>query len=317
MTRGFKIPKRITTEIDFEGEVIKIDAEVPEQEPEPIPKDKKLNIIGKKVLRINSEEMVTGKAKYAFDINLPGMLYGKILRSPHPHANILNIDMSKAEKHPGVKAVINLNKKNVRYVGEEIAAVAAVNEEIAEEALNLIKVEYEKLPFVVNMSRAMEPGAPRVTPDGNISKPRPRDRGNIEDGFKEADVVLERTYKTQVEVHNPAEVHGSVAKWDGEKVTVWDTTQATHGVRRGLAKDLEIPESNVRAINHYMGGGFGGKLGLNVHTVIAARLSKMAEAPVNIMLTRKEESYCVGNRPATIQTVKGGAKKDGTITAFY
>jgi len=317
MTRGFKIPKRVTTEIDFEGEVIKIDAEVPEQEPEPIPEDKKLNIIGKKVPRINSEEIVTGKAKYAFDINLPGMLYGKILRSPHPHANIVNIDMSKAEKHPGVKAVINLNKKNVRYVGEEIAAVAAVDEETAEEALNLIEVEYEKLLFVVNMSRAIEPDAPKVSPDGNISKPRPRERGNIEEGFKEADVVLERTYKTQVEVHNPAEVHGSVAKWDGEKVTVWDTTQATHGVRRSLAKELQLPESNVRVINHYMGGGFGGKLGLNVHTVIAARLSKIADAPVRIMLTRKEESYCAGNRPATIQTVKGGAKKDGTITAFY
>ncbi len=317
MTRGFKIPKRVTTEIDFEGEVIKIDAEVPEQEPEPIPEDKKLNIIGKKVPRINGEEIVTGKAKYAFDINLPGMLYGKVLRSPHPHANILNIDMSKAEKHPGVRAVINLNKKNVRYVGEEIAAVAAVNEEIAEEALDLIEVEYEKLPFVVNINRAMEPGAPRVSPDGNISKPRTRERGNIEDGFKEADVVLERTYKTQVEVHNCAEVHGSVAKWDGEKVTVWDTTQATHGVRRSLAKTLQLPESNVRVINHYMGGGFGSKLGLNVHTVAAVNLSKIAGAPVKIMLTRKEESYCVGNRPGTIQTLKGGAKKDGTITAFH
>ncbi|MFC1562860.1 xanthine dehydrogenase family protein molybdopterin-binding subunit [candidate division KSB1 bacterium] len=317
MRRSFKIPKRIKTEVDFEGEVIKIDAEVPEEEPGPIPKDKKLNVIGKKVTRINGEEIVTGKAKYAFDINLPGMLYGKILRSPHPHANILNVDLSKAEKLSGVKAVLNLDKKNVRYIGDEIAAVAATSEEIAEEALNLIDVEYEKLPFVVDMEKAMEPGAPQINPDGNISKPRTRERGNIEEGFKEADVVFERTYKTQVEVHNPAETHGSVAKWDGDKLTVWDTTQATHGVRSGLVRTLKIPESSVRVINHYMGGAFGSKLGLNIHTVAAAKLSKIAAAPVKIFLTRKEESYCVGNRPATIQTIKGGAKKDGTITAFY
>ncbi len=198
MSSSLRIPKRIKTEIDFEGEIIKIDAEVPEKEPGPIPKDRKLNVIHTKVSRIEGKARVTGKAKFTFDINLPGMLYGKILRSPHPHANILNIDLSKAEKHPGVKVVLNLNKKKVRYIGDEIAAVAAMSEEIAEEALELIEVEYEKLPFVIDMDEAMEPGAPRAAPDGNMSKPRVRERGNMEDGFKEADVVLERIFRTQV-----------------------------------------------------------------------------------------------------------------------
>ena len=316
MPVGFKIPKRVNTEIDFEGEVIKLNTEVPEYEPAQFQADKKLRVIGQKIARVDGIEIVTGKAKYTLDINLPGMLYAKILRSPYPNANILNIDISKAEKYPGVKAVINLNKENVRYVGDEIAAVCATSEEIAQEALKMINVEYQELPFVVDPEDAMAPNANKVRPEGNISKPSPRERGNIEEGLKTADVVLERTYKTQVEVHHTAEVHCSVAKWDGDKLTVWDTTQGVHSIKGGLVKELQMPESNVRVICHHMGGGFGSKLGISIHTVIIAKLSKMAGAPVKISLTREEQGYCVGNRPATIQTLKGGAKKDGTITVF-
>ncbi len=318
MRRNFKNTKILNIETDYEGEVNNVNtAEVPEFNVNPIPKDKKLNIINTKVSRIDGEEKVTGKAKYTMDINLPGMLYAKILRSPLPHANILNIDLSRAEKHPGVKAVLNLDKKVVSYIGDEIAGVAATTEEIAEEALELIRVEYNKLPFTVDMDEAMEQGAPLVRTEGNISEPRIRERGDIEKGFKEADVIVESTFRTQVEVHNPAEVHCSVAKWDGEKLTVWETTQGVHNAKSSLTKALDIPESNIKVICHHMGGGFGGKIALSVHTVIAARLARLANSPVKVVLTREEESYCVGNRPATFQTVKGGVKKDGTITAFY
>ncbi|MFC1557891.1 xanthine dehydrogenase family protein molybdopterin-binding subunit [candidate division KSB1 bacterium] len=317
MKNNLRIPKRVKTTIEFEGDVFEVDAEVPEDEPIQIPRDKNLNVIHTKVQRIDGIKKVTGKAMYTFDINLPGMLYCKILRSPHAHANIINVDLNNARNYPGVKAVLNLNKEKVRYIGDEIAAVAAETEELAEEAINYIKVEYEKLPFVTGMDKAMQPGAPNVRSDGNISaKPNKRERGDIEEGFKEADVVIERTYRTQVEVHNPAEVHCSVSKWDDDRLTVWDSTQGVHGVRSSLAKALDIPESNIKVICNNMGGGFGGKLALSAHTIVASRLAKLTGVPVKIALTREEESYCVGNRPATLQTIKGGVKKDGTFTAF-
>jgi len=142
-------------------------------------------------------------------------------------------------------------------------------------------------------------------------------RGDIEKGFAEADVVLERTYKTPVEIHHPAEIYGSIVKWEGERLTVWDSTQAIHNVRDSLASALNIPASRVRVIKQYMGGGFGSKLGLSDYTVVAAMLAKEAKKPVKIILSRKENSLCVGNRPSSLQTIKGGVKKDGTLTALY
>jgi xanthine dehydrogenase YagR molybdenum-binding subunit len=141
-------------------------------------------------------------------------------------------------------------------------------------------------------------------------------RGNIDQGFGEAEVTFERSYKTAIEIHHPVETHASVAKWDEDELTVWDSTQAIFNVRDGLAEALGIPETKVRVIKMYMGGGFGSKLDLNEHTVVAARLAKETGRPVKIALTRKENSLCVGNRPSTQITIKGGAKKDGTLTAL-
>jgi xanthine dehydrogenase YagR molybdenum-binding subunit len=163
----------------------------------------------------------------------------------------------------------------------------------------------------------MENGAPQVHDDRpNVELVRDEKRGDVEQGFKNADVVLERSYKTAVEIHHPAEVHSSIAKWDGDRLIVWDSTQAIHNVRDGLARSLGIPAGRVTVIKKYMGGGFGSKLGLNAHTVIAARLAKKTGKPVKITLSRKENTLCVGNRPTSSQTYKGGIKKDGTLTAI-
>jgi xanthine dehydrogenase YagR molybdenum-binding subunit len=283
----------------------------------PSPEKEEFKIVGKPTPRIDGKKIVTGQALYTHDIKLRGMLHGKILRSPYACAEVVSVDLNEAENLPGVYAALQLKKGRVNYIGEQVAAVAAVEEKTAEKALKLIKVVYNILPFAVSEEKARQEGAPRVHESTNVQKFNDYNRGDIEKGFKEADAVLERTYKTAVEIHHPAETHGSIAKWDGERLTVWDSTQAIFNVRNGLARVLQIPASRVKVIKTYMGGGFGSKLGLNDYTVVAAMLAKKAKRPVKIILSRKDNSLCVGNRPSSLQTIKGGVKKDGTITALY
>jgi xanthine dehydrogenase YagR molybdenum-binding subunit len=282
----------------------------PEKKPE-------YKIIGKPTSRIDGRKIVTGKAPFIHDIKLRGMLVGKILRSPHPNAEITSIDLTKAKSLPGVKAVIDLDSKQVIFTGNRLAAVAAVDEQTAEKALKLLDVQYKPLPYVVSEKKSMAEGAPQVHEKRpNVEKFRDETRGDIEAGFKEADVVLEHTYTTAVEIHHPGETHCSIAKWEGDRLLIWDSTQNVHGVRDSIARYLGIPTGSVTVIKTYMGGGFGSKLGLNAHTVVAALLAKEAGRPVKITLTRKENALCVGNRPSSFQTYKGGVKKDGTLTAL-
>jgi xanthine dehydrogenase YagR molybdenum-binding subunit len=273
-------------------------------------------IIGRPTPRVDGKLVVTGRATYTHDLFFKDMLYAKILRSPHASAEIVTVDISEAQNLPGVKAVLKLKEGRVNYEGEQIAAVAATSEKTAEEALKLIKVEYRTLPYVVSTDKARADGAPKVRESGNVEKINEYSRGNIDQGFADAEVTLERTYKTAIEIHHPVETHASVAKWDEDELTVWDSTQAIFSVRDALAEALGIPETKVRVIKMYMGGGFGSKLDLNEHTVVAAKLAKETGRPVKITLTRKENSLCVGNRPSTQITIKGGAKKDGTLTAL-
>lgn len=277
----------------------------------------KFGIIGQYTRRIDGEKIVTGKAAYTQDIKLRGMLIGKILRSPHAKAEVLSVDLSAAENLPGVKAAMQMTRGKIQYAGQMVAAVAAVDEKTAEKALEMIKVEYKPMPFVVTEEKAREEGAPQVHDDRpNVEPRRGYSRGDVEDGFKKADMVIERTYKTAVEIHQPGETHSSIALWQGERLTIWDSTQAIHAVRDQLAGVLQIPASRITVIKKYMGGGFGSKLGLNEQTVAAAFLARETKRPVKILLTRKANSLCVGNRPSTFQTYKGGVKKDGTITAL-
>jgi len=274
-------------------------------------------IISTHTPRVDGHKIVTGKAPYTHDLKLRDMLHGKILRSPHPKAEIVSIDLSQAESLPGVKAAIELGVKKVSYLGDRVAAVAAADEQTAENALKLIKVEYNPLPYAVTEEKSKEEGSPQVHEKRkNIHKFNDQKRGDVETGFAEADVTAEHTYRTPVEIHHPAETHASIAKWDGDRLTVWDSTQGVHSVRDGLAQALNIPISKVKVIKHYMGGGFGSKLFVSEHTVAAALLAKQAKQPVKIVLTRRENALCVGNRPSSLQTYKGGVKKDGTLTAL-
>jgi CO/xanthine dehydrogenase Mo-binding subunit len=297
---------------------------------------KKTEVIGKPIPRVDAYERVSGSAIYPSDISLPDMLYGAILRCPHAQAKVLNIDTREAEEMPGVRGVIKggTNGANVewpylrgfktklfdphcRHEGEEVAALAAETPYQAWDAIKAIKVKYEILPFVADERKALESGAPAVHEGGNRSgETQIYERGNVEKGFAEADVVLEETYRTESELHTPMELHGCVAKWDGDRLTVWESTQGVYAVQARVAEVLGLPLANVRVIGSYMGGGFGSKLQAGKYTIIAALLAKKTARPVKMFLTREETFLCVGNRPPSNMTLKAGLKRDGMLTAL-
>jgi xanthine dehydrogenase YagR molybdenum-binding subunit len=281
-------------------------------------------LLGKPITRLDGPLKAQGHAKYPYDIVRPGMLYARVLGSPHPHARIKAIDLGAAEKLPGVRAALALidpaagEAAKVRYQGEHIAAVAAASEEVAEDAVRLIKVEYEILPHLATVEQAMRPEAPLVFPKGNVTQVNLREEpaGKVEGALASAAHVVEGLYSTQVQTHTSLETHGGIAEWDGTKLTAWVSTQAVHATRDGVAKTLGIPQGDVRVITEYMGGGFGSKLGLDQEVVIAAKLAKAAGAAVKLMLNRKEEHLITGNRPSAYARIKAGADASGRFVAF-
>ncbi len=278
-----------------------------------------MQVLSKDLPRVDAPDKVSGRAKYTHDVRLPGMLYAALLTSPHPAAKVISIDASAVQKLPGVRAVLTDAHPTgtVRFAGEYVAAVAATSPEIARDALDLFVVHYEERSFVVSTDAALQEGAPRVFADReNEQEARVREEGDVEAAFAAAHVVVEGAYRTQVQTHSPLETHGSVAQWDGDRLTVWDSTQAVHGVREGIAGMLEIPADKVRVICEHMGGGFGAKLQPGLYSVLAARLAKQAGAPVQLMLSRRDEHLSVGNRPDSIQQVRAGASADGKLIAF-
>ena len=277
----------------------------------------KMRYVAHDVPRTDGPAKVTGAAKYTADIVLPGMLYGMILRSPHAHAYVKNIDLSGAEKHPAVKAVLDMNKYTVRYYGDEVAAVAATSPELAEEALDLIKVQYELLPFVVTEEAAMAPGAPRIAEEGNVSWERAGDKAKVEQILAGSSHVVEADIRCQVQVHACLESHGAVAQWEGDKLKIWISTQGVHGCREDFATYFEIDQDKVEVICDYMGGGFGSKFPIGVEGQVAARLAKISGLPVKLMLSRKEECLAVGNRPSANMKLKMGCDSQGKITALW
>ena len=326
---------------------------IPASEPPVLPVNKDLEFIGKSPERWDGHAKVTGRARYTFDVQLPGMLYACFVNASLPHAKVLSIDTSAAESYPGVKGVHviesllgaavlrdpNLERVKypiVRFAGQPVAAVAATTPEAAEEAAAKVKVKYEALPFVVDQNLAREPNAPLVFPGaadeagtaggggsqgntpqtGNIHGPAVHKSGDAEQGFKDADVIVDAHYITQVQTHSALETHGVVADWKPELLTVYASTQGTASVREELAGFFHLPKSQVRVITEYMGGGFGAKFGAGNPGVVAAALSRKTGAPVRLMLDREEEHLSVGNRPSSDQRLRIGAKKDGTITAI-
>lgn len=317
----------------FEEEFRETIGEVSDEIYEPLPKNNKLKYIGKKIPRYDGFNKVSGKAKYTFDIKLPNMAYAKILRSPFPNAIITKIDFSRAKKLKGVLEIITFqnvddinwygeNSKlfdnHVRHEGDEVACVVAESEQIADSAIKLINVEYKKLGFSISAEDSLSNNAVQIYDWGNISwgKPDKYNRGNVEEGYLHSDVIIEDTFTTPVVIHNPTEVHCSVVQWNGNKLTVWDSTQGIFEIRNNIAKALNMPEEDVKVIKEYMGGGFGGKLEAGKYTVLAALLAKKISRPVRIALDRKDMNLAVGNRPDSIQNLKVGVKNDGTLMAM-
>jgi xanthine dehydrogenase YagR molybdenum-binding subunit len=288
----------------------------PQHDKYPWPE--KSRLIGTRVSRIDGPLKATGRAKYSYDIARPGMIYGRILRSPHAHARLKSIDASAAENAPGVKAVLVTIKpgEKVMFPGEEIGALAAVTEQQAEDALRMIKVEWEVLPALASVDQAMRPEAPQVFTPANTRRGTAQEDGDLAAGFKSAAFTVEGTYSTQVQTHTSLETHGCVCEWNGDNLTAWVSTQAVHGTREGFAQGLKIPQANVRVITEFMGGGFGSKFGPDMQGLLCARLAKAANAPVKLMLDRKEEHLTTGNRPSAFAKVRAGVSADGKLTAF-
>jgi xanthine dehydrogenase YagR molybdenum-binding subunit len=276
-------------------------------------------VLGKRITRLDGPDKVRGRAKYTYDINLPGMLFGYILRSPHAHAKIKSIDASKAEAMPGVKAVIVLDpNKELRYHGDEIAGVAATSPDAAEEAARAIVVEYETMGHVASIPQAIAENAPRVFENRPNADPNPdtRKQGDVDAAFNSSKAIVEATYETPVICHVCLETHGATAQWNGDDLTFWSSTQGVSGVRSDIAGALDIPASKVNVITHYMGGGFGSKFGAGVEGDLAARLAKKAGAPVKMMLDRRGEFLSAGNRPSSLQKIKAAADVGGKLTAW-
>ena len=275
-------------------------------------------MIGTRVKRLDGPDKVQGRAEYSFDVRRPGMIYGKILRSPYPHARIVSIDLSAAQAAPGVKAALAWREpgSKVMFQGDEVAAIAADTEERAGDAVRLIKVEYEELPHLATEEQAMAPDAPLVFEGGNTKQGAAEENGDLDAGFKAAAHIVEATYSTQVITHVCLETHGCVCEWDGDKLTAWVSTQAVHGTKDGFANGLKIPAANVRVITQYMGGGFGSKFGPDVQGVICAKLAQQAKLPVKLLLDRKEEHLATGNRPSATAKIRAGVAADGKLTAF-
>jgi len=309
--------------------------------------------IGKNLRRVDGLEKTTGQAAFTGDLKLPGLAYGKVLRSPLPHARIRRIDSRKAESMPGVVAVLTRDHvevasflygayvkdqpvvalEKVRYAGDIVAALAATDEGLAEEAVNTIEVEYEELPAIFTIEEALKQGAPLVheklqgrrDPDygkgathivhenSNICLHFRYERGNIDHGFAQADFVFEDNFLFPSAQHYPMEPHVSVASFDGESLTVWSSTQTPFPLRQELARVFGLPLSRVRVIVPYVGGGYGAKSGIKAEA-LAAALSRMARKPVRMAFTA-EETFKTICQPRAQLTIKTGVKKDGTFIA--
>jgi CO/xanthine dehydrogenase Mo-binding subunit len=317
---------------------------------------KEYKVIGTRPIRHDGVDKVTGRAIYGADFQITGLLHGRVLRSPHAHARIVSIDTSRAEAHPGVKGVVTaqdlpeagdkiadlgegavnlkylcdniLASDKALYKGHAIAAVAATNPHIAEEACELIDVEYEVLPPVFEVRQAMEPDAPilhenlRTSSLGetgdkpsNVASHLQFKKGDIEKGFDEADIVIEREFVTGTVHQGYIEPHNATALYNPDgQLTVWCSTQGAFTVREQLAEILQYPISKIKVVPLEIGGGFGGKINVYIKPV-AALLAKKTGKPVKVLMNRADVFEGTGPTPASYITVKMGATKDGKITA--
>lgn len=305
--------------------------------------------IGKGVIRKDSIEKVTGEAKYVQDMNFTGMLYAKLKTSIYAHAKIVSIDIKEAEALKGVRAVLTgkdayqrlgiymvdrsiLAVDKVRYYGEAVAAVAADDIDTAEKAVQLIKVEYEELPVVDDVKKAVEKDSPLVhedlgsykwfekaffpKPGTNIANHFKLRKGNIEEGFKKADLIIENQFYQPQVLHVPMETHAVIATWGiGDKIKIWTSAQSPFAVRDLFSVALNIPRNNIDVTIPYVGGGFGGKAGIHLEPLVALLSKKAKGKPVKFVATREEEVSTLPCRQGLLAKIKTGVTKEGRIVA--
>jgi len=328
------MPKIRKTEVEFEGRVEEREIIVEEEGVAPWGQEVQLRVVGKPAGRVDGVAKVTGQAVYTTDIDLPGQLTARALRSPHPHARIVSIDSSAGEALRGVHLVWHRGRlppvayfdgrelfpTELAYEGEEVALVVADDDRVAQEAVAAIDVIYEELPFVEIIDKALAESAPPallgtadnwIDPDGQVYE-----RGDIGRGWDDAEVTVALDFTTQNAAHCPLEPHAVVARWEGNELTVWESTQGVFEVRNRLADALDLPYDKVRVICDHMGGGFGAKQGAGRHTVLAALAARATGRPVRMALNRREEQLVGGYRPASEQEIRLGALKTGQLTCI-
>ncbi|MGI8567162.1 MAG: xanthine dehydrogenase family protein molybdopterin-binding subunit, partial [Pyrinomonadaceae bacterium] len=314
--------KKVMVPRVVDGKETMVEVEVDDVEGPKWGPNNQHRLLNKNLTRVDAPLKATGVAIYSYDVRLPGMLHGRILRSPHAHARVIKVDTSAAQRIAGVsavtivpseavvegaqKAIAEADAKNpikvgdtqqpatppwrktVRFEGEPVAAVAALTPEIADDAIRAIKVTYEVLPHVVEASAALKPDAPKVVPEGNLEPGnKSGDPQKVAAAFATCDAVAEVEYRTPTVHHACLETHGMVVDYrGGDTATAYASTQGTFTIPGDTAKELGLPQSAVTAVVEHMGGGFGAKFGIGVEGKLACQLSKQAKAPVKMMLTR-------------------------------
>lgn len=326
-----KAGRFVATRVEVEGrEEIKI-VEIPDRRPEPWGDDAELHVVGTPALRQDALAKVTGAARYTADLHRPAMTFAVIVRSPVPAGRVTAADASAAVAMPGVRGVLGpddvrdirrnagaLLDRKIRYAGQPLFVVCADTLGQARAAAGAVKLSIEPAPHVVTVDQALTDGAPAVRSAGNVSRRSPRviRRGDVDAGLRDAEVTITREYRTPVALHSALEPHGAVAEWEGDHLTVWESTQGIFTTRADLAQAFGLELSRVRVMQDYMGGGFGSKNGASAAAYIAAALSRKTGRPVRCVFDREGEQTDAGNRSATIQRVTLGAKRDGTLTAI-
>ena len=325
------MPRIVRTKVEVEGvwsdKVVVVDGDDLKAWPAG-----STSIVGAAVTRIDGADRAAGRATYTQDVQLPGMWHARILRSPHAHARIRKIDTRAALRSPGVQGILThrnapripwyldsfLLDPHLRYAGEEVAAVLAESEAEAEAALRLIDVTYDILPAVTDPEAALAKEAPKLRADGNLAGGAAAvySRGAVETGLAAADLRIETSFRTAAALHNAMETHGSVARWEGDDLVLWDSTQYIFGIRQGMADKLGLSLNRVRVLCPYMGGGFGAKNSVRKYMVIAALFARESGRPVRAVLDRVEENLCAGHRHETVTHVRLGATKEGKLTAL-
>jgi CO/xanthine dehydrogenase Mo-binding subunit len=308
------VARLIRTEKEVEGRyteqwvVVEEDAAIDQWEAGP------REVVGQPVPRVDGYERARGQAIFTADVALPGMLHAAVLRSPYARARVKQMDLSRAREADWVLGAIGPDDCHVLtaepgFHGAPVAAVAAATAQLAQDALELIDVDWEELEPLLDPEEA-------VRRKGLHEEPRRYERGDVDAALADADVVVEAEYRTQTVLHNSLETHQSVCRWEGDTLEVYISTQWIWGVRDDIAEALDLPPDRIRVICNYMGGGFGAKNGAHDQTFIAIAIATQTGRPVRCALTRREENLATGNRNSTIQRLRAGARSDGTLVAL-